>query len=1740
MAERFNLTAQLNLQAPNTQKVATQIRRDLQGINVPVDIQTNAKALAATQGQLQNIDKGAKQASKSMNFFNKNLAEAARRFSVITVATGSFISLARAVKNSTGAAIEFQREIVRISQVTGKSVDNLKGLQAEVTRLSTGLGVANASLLETSRVLAQAGLSASKTKQALQVLANTTLAPSFDNIVDTTEGAIAILNQFGREAKRVGNDIKFLEQSLDAVNQVSKNFAVESADLISTVRRTGGVFQAAGGNINELIALFTSVRQTTRESAETIATGFRTIFTRLQRKDTIDALNELGISLQDAEGKFVGPLKAIEKLAIGLAGLDPKDVRFNEIVEQLGGFRQIGKVIPLIKQYSVAQQALAVANNSAGSTAKDAQTAQQALATQFDKTREQFDALIRKFAASDTFQSLAKDALNIANAFLKFAESLEKILPQLTAIAGIKLGKALAPGLLGLFGPGGRKNSGGKILGFNSGGFVPGSGNRDTVPAMLTPGEFVIRKGSVQQLGAENLARMNEGRKKFAGGGTVKRGVEDLTQSKAVTFNTDVEPSKKKGDVFQGKKRFTTGDTLNFKRANDIAVDVNDYPNRRSAGFKEYRDAVRNNDSQARGIAFEKVVTEVNSGIKLATQQSGFSDKDSPSSRLDSVYKGIPREIKSRQKVISDNELAKKVVGASINPISDIDKVIQGKLTQRALRGPDEKPDNVNLGQAGLIYDNTDLTKINKQIEQSDPQLGGATKSSSSQKSQRLRATKKAFGGLIQKFAAGGIVEQGAAGAAILDPVGASSSTVKVSNEDVKNSFGEFKKLAKGKDPVSKFYKARSFELAKSGLNQETSDKFKNILEDGLVAGINNSAAALSRDLGTPSATISGGETANFVRSINTSIFGRLYETVIESISNSGKFSGSDPNRPFDAEGGLPSGLQDNFSGLPAKFIDLKSSEAAAGDANLKGKIVDQIKRELIQDGILNTDYPGKASAEKKRAAQDATTQRARDKKAAQSQGFEATVGRRRGFNSGGGISGKDTVPALLTPGEFVFNKSAAQSIGYGNLSKMNTQGVKGYNKGGVVGFKKYANGTGPTGVPSGGGGGIASLDLSGIQAAIATLEATANDYSQSLSSNSAALDRAKAANEDTSALVAEKAQAETTLAAVYNKLGELYDSEEFAKLEIAEAKLTETIKKQDKQLEELIKAEEAAELAARKGAERQPKKERIGPSGGQAKGAAVSIGKSAQAGLEGIAGGAGVKLAGIQRLYLSKLEEGATRQEGLNAVAAEVYAFLEENKQGVAELTAANKELTEKYNEVGARSEEQAADMRGLNQQTKFLSEASGQVDDILRQYKANIAEGQGKTDALNNSIRSVTAEQGKSLADFKTLRKSVLQRVVEEKKIAQEDKKLASAIKDEIQELEKSKPNKDLNCECPDGGSGGSGGGGENKLSAGLSKAAGALNGLTNAAIGYTLIQGTLTQSSEALSEEEKRVANAGNNAAAAFIGIAAQIGSLALEVGSNIVASIANATAKTAEATASAKTTVSITSLGFAADKTTASFFGLEVAAGALGAVVGVLASGLAVTFIAVANETKKTAEALERFDIAIEKSAKVADEELEKLGQKGGQPASEEKFVQARVKAVQQEADKTRRANEGARRSTAAAVGGITGTLLAVAGTVAAFGLGLQAIPVVGNIVGGVLIGLAAAAAGVAVALTFFAGETEAEAKAYADASRLAASITETYARAQFRAAKATNDLANVLQEAKDQGLDFAKRRMNVTN
>lgn len=388
---------------------------------------------------MRAVGQSAKKASGFMEEFGKSAAASVRRYAGFTVFASSFYALTKAIKGSIDEAIDFQRELVRIRQVSGVSLKDLKGLTDEITHLATSFGVSSKKILNSAQVLAQAGFSIKEINKAATTLAKIELAPTFENITDATEGMIAIMGQFGTTADD-------FEKQFGAINAVSAKFAVESSDIITAVRRTGGAFAAAGGELNDLIALFTSVRQTSRESAETIATGFRTIFTRIQRPRTVDFLEKLGINLRDDTTKqFVGPYEAVKKLSAALNAIPSTDVRFAQITEELGGFRQIGKVIPLIKQFNVAEQAKIVALRAEGSLTADAAKAQDAFSIKLTKVREEFQAFIRTVSDNSVFKVMLDQTLQLGSALAKLAGSLEKILPLLVAAGAAKLGQAAIP-----------------------------------------------------------------------------------------------------------------------------------------------------------------------------------------------------------------------------------------------------------------------------------------------------------------------------------------------------------------------------------------------------------------------------------------------------------------------------------------------------------------------------------------------------------------------------------------------------------------------------------------------------------------------------------------------------------------------------------------------------------------------------------------------------------------------------------------------------------------------------------------------------------------------------------------------------------------------------------------------------------------------------------------------------------------------------------------------------------------------------------------------------------------------------------------------------------------------------------------------------------------------------------------------------------------------------------------------
>ena len=365
MANAFNLTAQINLQGPtNLRQTVSRIKKELSGasstnVNLKIDpraeksiasataklkvmssviakTSADARSLNASLSKLNSsmgavksttsalntslkntvktttaLNKQTKQATDGFYALGKSAAYSFKQFAGTAVLGATVYKLGNAVRNSLGNFIDFDKQLVRVQQVTRSTASQVAGLSAAIDQAATTFGVSSKSLAGIAVTLSQAGFSAREAQNAMKALAQTELAPTFDSLERTTEGAIALMNQFSISSNDLG-------KALGSVNAVAAQFAVESGDIIAAIQRAGGVFASASKGVstgtealNEFIAVFTSVRATTRESAETIATGLRTIFTRIQRGSTIEALREVGVELQNAEGQFVGAYEAV-------------------------------------------------------------------------------------------------------------------------------------------------------------------------------------------------------------------------------------------------------------------------------------------------------------------------------------------------------------------------------------------------------------------------------------------------------------------------------------------------------------------------------------------------------------------------------------------------------------------------------------------------------------------------------------------------------------------------------------------------------------------------------------------------------------------------------------------------------------------------------------------------------------------------------------------------------------------------------------------------------------------------------------------------------------------------------------------------------------------------------------------------------------------------------------------------------------------------------------------------------------------------------------------------------------------------------------------------------------------------------------------------------------------------------------------------------------------------------------
>jgi TP901 family phage tail tape measure protein len=426
---------QASLSSLSAQSITTNISPDLSKatLGTTAAIDKMSSAMVANEKLIQNVSKSTQQASKSINDFGDRTLLAGRRYAAFVTATAVPIALVAGLRAAINSIVEFDTELTKLSQITGIVKEDLSGLSDEMIRVSTETGTALGEIANAARTLAQAGFlrgGQEEIERFLEPISKVPLLPTFDNIEQGVEAVITALGQFGQAG---------LEpvQILDKLTKVADNFAVTSNDLTIGLQKGGGAFAALGGDIDEFIALFTTLRATTRESAGTIGTAIKTISARLARPTSIAFLENIGVQVRNSEGQLLGLIEILQNTSevFDRVGTEQQAI----IGEQLGGLRQISRLFAALRSPEIIQDVLATSRASAGALEASAEVALQSISAQINLVKAEFVAFAQSLS-EPLFQPIISGALTFGKAIAFIAEQLKPILPLLTQVAGFAAG----------------------------------------------------------------------------------------------------------------------------------------------------------------------------------------------------------------------------------------------------------------------------------------------------------------------------------------------------------------------------------------------------------------------------------------------------------------------------------------------------------------------------------------------------------------------------------------------------------------------------------------------------------------------------------------------------------------------------------------------------------------------------------------------------------------------------------------------------------------------------------------------------------------------------------------------------------------------------------------------------------------------------------------------------------------------------------------------------------------------------------------------------------------------------------------------------------------------------------------------------------------------------------------------------------------------------------------------------
>ena len=284
------------------------------------------------------------------------------------LASGAVNTLTGNIQRAVGFVKALDNSLTQIRIVTGKSSDEMKIFSQQANEAAKALGRSTTEYTDASLIFFQQGKNAEEVKaltEATLVGANVTGMEA----AETAEMLTAVMNGYQFEA----NKAMEVTDKLAAVGAATGSDFEEMATAMSKVASQAA---NAGVNIDQLGGMIATVSTVTREAPEVIGTSFKTILGRLadlrvgkeaEGWDTGQvelALNKVGMSVLDQNGKLKESGDILTELGTKWNDLNKESQVV--VAKQIAGLEQYNRLISLMENWTMYEDALAVSQDSAG------------------------------------------------------------------------------------------------------------------------------------------------------------------------------------------------------------------------------------------------------------------------------------------------------------------------------------------------------------------------------------------------------------------------------------------------------------------------------------------------------------------------------------------------------------------------------------------------------------------------------------------------------------------------------------------------------------------------------------------------------------------------------------------------------------------------------------------------------------------------------------------------------------------------------------------------------------------------------------------------------------------------------------------------------------------------------------------------------------------------------------------------------------------------------------------------------------------------------------------------------------------------------------------------------------------------------------------------------------------------------------------------------------------------------